>query len=158
MLKLVANDSSEICYMTQARPLSEKARATPFTAARRQHSEEAAEDYVELVSDLIDKNGEARTCTIAAHLGISHVTALRTIRRLQDEGFLETSPHKPVQLTAKGRKLAQFAKQRHELLVEFFVHIGVPRPQAEIDVEGAEHHISKKTLACIRNFLAKAAE
>ena len=119
--------------------IKEKEVAKRFKAARKQHSNEAAEDYTELVADLIQAKGEARTGQIAEHLGISHVTALRTIRRLQNEGYLVTSPHKPVELTTKGRKTAKFAKERHRLLVDFLVKIGVPATIAEQDVEGAEH-------------------
>ena len=86
------------------------ARSASFKATRKHHDSEAAEDYTELVADLIEKDGEARTCRIAEHLGISHVTALRTIRRLQGEGYLETSPHRPVTLTAKGKKTAEYCK------------------------------------------------
>lgn len=133
---------------------AKKKRSLPFKKTRGHHSSEAAEDYTELISDLIASNGEARVCTIAAHLGVSHVTALRTIKRLQAEGFVETSPHKPVVLTIKGRRLASFARERHTLLVEFLTALGVPDSQAEIDVEGAEHHISRTTLKYIRQFLA----
>lgn len=135
--------------------MSSTQRAKHFQAARKTHSIEAAEDYTELVADLIEKNGEARTCDIAKHIGISHVTALRTIRRLQAEGYLETSPHKPVNLTPKGKKTAKYSKERHELLLEFFAHIGVPEKVAEVDVEGLEHHISPTTLKVIKKFLKK---
>ena len=130
-------------------------RAAPFKATRRQHFEEAAEDYTELVADLIDKNGEARTCAIADHLGISHVTALRTIKRLQSSGYLTTSPHRPVELTVKGRKLAAYCKHRHQVLLSFFARIGIPEDVAQIDVEGVEHHISKTSLAAIEAFLSR---
>ena len=130
-------------------------RARPFSATRKHHSTEAAEDYTELIADLIDSKGEARTCDIADQLGISHVTALRTIQRLQREGYVETLPRRPVTLTAKGRRTARLAKERHELLVQFLVQIGVPRRVAEVDVEGAEHHISDTTLACIKRFLKR---
>ena len=129
----------------KAQSSGEAQRASHFRATRKHHSLEAAEDYTELVYDLIQTHGEARTCMIAEHLGVSHVTALRTIRRLQGEGYLETSQHRPVTLTRKGRDLARFSKQRHEVLLEFFAALGVPREQAEIDVEGAEHHISETT-------------
>ncbi len=129
-------------------------RSRPFKATRKHHVSESAEDYTELVADLIDTTGEARTCNIAEHLGISHVTALRTIRRLQDQGYLKTSPHKPVTLTPKGKELATFAKERHELLLKFLLKIGVTEKQAEIDTEGAEHHISKETLSCISQHLS----
>ncbi|MEZ4754165.1 MAG: iron dependent repressor, metal binding and dimerization domain protein [Bdellovibrionota bacterium] len=135
-----------------SKKLSQK-RSKAFDAARKQHSIEAAEDYTELIADLIAEYGEARIGVIAEHLGISHVTALRTVKRLQAEGYLITSPHKPVVLTPKGKRTASFAKSRHELLVEFFVKVGVPKQLAEIDVEGVEHHISKETLIYIQKFL-----
>jgi len=130
-----------------------KHRSAPCRASRKQHVSEAAEDYTELVADLIEKHGEARTCQIAENLGISHVTALRTIRRLQGEGYLETSPHRPVTLTKSGKQLAKYCKQRHQLLVKFFIRLGVSKSTAEIDVEGAEHHISPESLKAIKRFM-----
>lgn len=133
--------------------ISEKRRAAPFKATRKHHSSEAAEDYTELIADLIQRNGEARTGQIAKHLGISHVTALRTLRRLKEQGYILGEQHAPITLTAKGTKLARDAKIKHELLVQLFVHLGVPSAVAEVDVEGAEHHISAVTLSCIRRFI-----
>lgn len=130
-------------------------RANNFKAARKQHGTESAEDYTELIHDLIESQGEARTCNIAAHLGISHVTALRTIRRLQEQGYVTTSPHKPVELTTKGKEIAAYSKKRHDLLVNFFLKIGVSKKQAEIDTEGAEHHISRESLRKIAELMEK---
>lgn len=121
-------------------------RAKPFIATREHHLKEAAEDYTELIADLIEAQGEARTCEVARHLGVSHVTALRTLQRLQKEGYVETSRHKPITLTQKGRKLASHSKKRHEVLLDFLISIGVPEHVAEIDVEGMEHHISPATM------------
>ena len=129
-------------------------RASHFERKREQHTQEAAEDYTELVYDLEERYGEARTGTIADHLGISHVTALRTIKRLQDLGYLKTARQKPVELTPKGRRLAMASKARHEMLVEFFMSLGVPKAVAEHDVEGAEHHFSPITLEKIQEALA----
>lgn len=134
-------------------PSEKKSRALPFQATRDHHATESAEDYTELIADLIERSGEARTCEIAGELGVSHVTALRTMQRLQEQGYLKTAPHQPVVLTTKGKKTAAHAKQRHELLLEFFRSLGVPNDVAEIDVEGVEHHMSDITMNCIRKFL-----
>lgn len=136
-------------------PSSEPKRAAHFRVTRQQHNNEAAEDYTELIAELIASSGEARTGKIAKHLGISHVTALRTIKRLEREGFVETDFHKPIVLTKKGAKLAELARQRHQLLVAFLISLGVPEQIAEIDAEGAEHHIGEVTLACIKRFMQK---
>jgi DtxR family manganese transport transcriptional regulator len=135
-----------------------RARAKHFKATRKQHNTELAEDYTELIFELQNSLGEARTGVIADHLGVSHVTAVRTIQRLQEQGYLTTERHQPVELTTKGRKLAIFSKQRHELLVQFFVSLGVPLDIAETDVEGAEHHFSETTLERIEVFLESSDE
>ncbi len=124
-----------------------------FKATRQHHSEELAEDYTEIISDLILTNGSARVGEIAKHLGVSHVTAIRTLKRLEDQGYVKTQPKLPVELTSKGKALAKFSKYRHELLLKLLVSLGVPKALAEIDVEGAEHHFSKKTLSYLSKFL-----
>ena len=133
----------------------QKSRVSAFKETRKSHLFESAEDYTELVADLIEAKGQARVKDIAEFFGISHVTALRTIDRLQREGYLFTEPRAPIELTTKGAKLAQFCKTRHEILIEYFIALGVPEKVAAIDVEGVEHHISKITLEKIKQHLKK---
>ncbi len=130
-------------------------RARPFQAMRRQHQNAAAEDYTELIAYLIEKQGEARTCEVAKHLGVSHVTAVRTLKRLRLEGYLKnTSRHQPLELSAQGQRLALQSREKHELLYKFLTTLGVPSHIAEEDVEGIEHHISTESLRAISRFLA----
>ncbi len=128
-------------------------RSQPFIATRGHHLLETAEDYTELIADLIEKEGEARTCEIASELGVSHVTVIRTLRRLQKEDYVLTAPHKPVLLTKRGKRLAAHAKKRHQILMKFLLKLGVPEDVAAIDVEGMEHHISPQTLEAFLRYL-----
>jgi DtxR family manganese transport transcriptional regulator len=128
---------------------------SPFQATREHHDRETAEDYTELIENLIQTHGEAKIGWIASAFGVSHVTAVRTVRRLAELGFLHAVPRKPISLTEKGKALAFYAKERHTFLVEFLVQIGVPRQQAEVDIEGAEHHFSEATLSAMRKLAAK---
>lgn len=130
-----------------------KERALSFIATRQHHLLETAEDYTEMVADLIASKGQARTCDIAKRMGISHVTALKTIRRLQDKGYLETSMHKPITLTSKGEELAVFSKKKHQVLMDFLTKLGVPEDIAAIDVEGMEHHVSHTTLEVLEKHI-----
>ncbi len=125
-------------------------RAEPFIATRNHHILETLEDYVEIVADLISEKGEARTCDIANHLGISHVTAVRVIDRLKKKGYLLSEQHRPITLTEEGRKLARFCKERHSFLLEYLETLGVSKLQASIDVEGIEHHVSPETLSAFK--------
>ena len=128
-------------------------RAEPFIATRNHHLSETAEDYVEIVSDLISMKGEARTCDIAEQLGVSHVTVVRTIERLKKKGYLRSEQYQPITLTGEGKKLAAFSKERHRLLLEYLIALGIPEPIAAIDVEGMEHHISPTTIAALQKHL-----
>lgn len=126
------------------------ARSEPFIETRNHHSVEIAEDYVEIVFDLINQKGEARTCDIADHLGVSHVTAVRTIDRLKQKGYLVTEQHQPVTLSKKGLQLAMSSKEKHHFLLQYLMALGISEKAAAIDVEGMEHHISQETLDAFR--------
>mgnify|MGYP000925789843 CR=1 FL=1 len=128
-------------------------RAEPFIATRNHHLSETSEDYVEIISDLISEKGEARICDIADQLGVSHVTVIRATERLKKKGYIHSGQYQPITLTAEGRRLASFCKERHKLLLEYLLALDVPESQASIDVEGMEHHISPITIACIKKHL-----
>lgn len=128
-------------------------RSERFSRTREQHASEMAEDYVEAVQELIESKGECRVQELARHFSVSHVTVSRTIGRLQKDGLLETAPYKPITLTAKGRKLADRVKKRHEVVLEFLLALGVDEKTAQIDSEGIEHHVSDKTLAAMKKFI-----
>lgn len=121
-------------------------RAEPFIATRNHHLSELAEDYVEIISELLSAKGEAKICDIAKHFGVSHVTVIRTVERLKKKGYINSAQHQPLTLTEEGHKLAAFSKERHLFLLKFLTFLGVPGHIAAIDVEGMEHHVSPATM------------
>jgi DtxR family manganese transport transcriptional regulator len=129
--------------------------ADGFKRTRQDHAREMGEDYVELIDDMITATGEARLVDLAAHLGVTHVTASRVIARLKHEGLVETEPYRAIFLTPAGRKLAAISRQRHQLVFDLLRALGVSAAQAHIDAEGIEHHISDATLKAISRFLKK---
>ena len=135
-------------------PASLDQQAANFRHARRARSTEIAEDYVELIADLIDSGGEARAVDIARRLGVSHATVIKTIRRLQRDGLVETKPYRAVFLTKEGRRIAEWSRRRHELVVRFLLAIGVSHQAAQADAEGLEHHVSPETLAAFERLVA----
>lgn len=124
-----------------------------FRRTRAAHRDETAEDYAEAIDDLIAECGEARVRDLARLMGVSHVTVSRIITRLSDAGLVRTEPYKPITLTPAGRRLAQRARDRHDVVLAFLCSIGVPRKQAEIDAEGIEHHVSEHTIRAMRAML-----
>ena len=122
---------------------------------RRDHSQELAQDYVEMIAELIAKTGEARLIDLARGLGVTHVTASRTLQRLQRQGLVTTQPYRSIFLTGPGRNLAKESRDRHEVVVRFLISLGVPSNVAESDAEGIEHHVSRDTLAAFLKHLER---
>ncbi len=121
--------------------------AAKFDRIRRAHQSEVAEDYVEMIYDLIAETGEARTVDLAARFGVTSPTVNAIIQRLQREDLVETRPYRSIFLTEAGRALAEASRVRHQIVRDFLITIGVPVAIAEEDAEGVEHHVSKETLA-----------
>ncbi len=129
-----------------------KTQAQWFTRVREAHQTETKEDYVELIADLIEANQEARLSDLAERLGVSNPTASKVLSRLQEEGYVESQPYRSIFLTEKGSKLAKKCKERHQIVLDFLIRLGVPPETAEFDAEGIEHHISEETLAIFERF------
>ena len=129
--------------------------ANRFARTREDHRRERAEDYLEAIAALIAARGEARAVDLAETMGVTHVSVGKTIRRLQDEGYVTSLPYRSIFLTDAGRAVAERARERHELVHDFLVSIGVPDETAEIDAEGIEHHVSEATLDAMRRVLGR---
>jgi len=136
-------------------PVLSRDTAAAQRHTRRAHAQERAQDYVEAIADLIAENGEARATDIARSLGVTHVTVIRTVQRLQREGLVTTRPYRSIFLTPGGRALAAKAKERHQTVLAFLEALGVPRAAARADAEGIEHHVSPPTLAAMEKFLRR---
>ncbi len=113
---------------------------------RRDHENETAEDYVEAVAAISEESGRCRVVDLARRFAVSHVTVTRTVARLREAGLVTSEPYGPIELTAKGRRLAALSKHRHHVVFEFLKAIGVSPAVAAIDAEGIEHHVSRATL------------
>ncbi len=131
-------------------------QASWFERVREAHQTETAEDYVELIADLIEANGEARIVDLSQRFGVSHATVNKTITRLQKEGLVVTQPYRSLFLSDEGKKIAQMCKERHILVVNFLKSIGVSEETAEMDAEGVEHHVSEETLEAFRKHIEKS--
>ena len=121
--------------------------AARFERIRRAHQSEVAEDYVEMIADLIAATGEARAVDLAQRFGVTAPTVNATVQRLVREGLVETQPYRSIFLTESGRALAEASRARHRIVRDFLITIGVPAAIAEEDAEGVEHHVSEETLA-----------
>ena len=123
-----------------------------FFQVRNARNTETAEDYTEMIADLINETGEARVVDLADRFGVTSPTVNSTIRRLVREGLVESKPYRSIFLTEKGRSLADFCKKRHQIVFDFLLSIGVEKEIAKNDAEGLEHHVSEETLKVFEKF------
>ncbi len=126
--------------------MAERTTTAAHQRTRLDHAAEVTEDYAEAIAEIIAANGQCRVTDLADRFGVSHVTVVRTVKRLVEAGLATTARHQPVELTAKGKRLAEHCKARHETVFRFLRAIGVPNKIAAIDAEGIEHHVSPETL------------
>ena len=124
-----------------------------FFQVRNARNTEIAEDYTEMIADLINENGEARSVDLAERFGVSNPTVNASIQRLQKDGLVQTMPYRSIFLTKKGEELAKFCKNRHEIVYKFLLNIGVAPEVAHSDAEGLEHHVSIETLEAFKNYI-----
>ena len=150
MLPTVKKKAAEVAVTLPA----EITQARRFGKTRSAQSGALLEDYVELIADLLNTNGEARPTDVARRFGVSHATAIKTIARLKREGLATGRPYRGVFLTQEGQKLATRVHARHRLVVDVLLALGVPAEAAEADAEGIEHHVSEATLKAFAQFLA----
>ena len=126
-----------------------------FNRLRAAHQTELAEDYVEMIYELIEEKGEARSVDLATRFGVSNPSVNATIQRLQKEKLVISEPYRSIFLTQKGQNLAEYCKNRHETVYKFLINIGVNESTALTDAEGLEHHVSIETLNAFKKIMKR---
>ena len=123
-----------------------------FEQVRNARNSETAEDYTEMIADLIRNAGEARAVDLAKHFGVTGPTVNSIIRRLVRDGLVVSKPYRSIFLTDEGQILADYCKKRHEIVYDFLIKIGVNSDIAKNDAEGIEHHVSAETLSVFEKY------
>ena len=77
------------------------------------------------------------------------------INRLVKKGFLTSKPYRSIHLTKKGKFTADLARERHKIVYDFLISLGIDKETAELDSEGIEHHVGNKTLNKLKNLTVK---
>lgn len=100
------------------------AQVESFRQTRSNRRSELAEDYVELIADLIDHDGEARQVDIAQRLGVAQPTVAKMLKRLAADGLIQQRRYRGVFLTPAGKSLAERSRERHQIVESLSVRAG----------------------------------
>ncbi|MDH5463866.1 MAG: transcriptional regulator [Nitrosopumilus sp.] len=121
--------------------------------SERTRSSTRMEDYLEIISELVELKGYATTLDISRYMNVSAPSVTKMLQRLEESGFLEYEKYHGINLTSKGTNIAQGIRQKHGILLEFFEILGVEFNTANKDTEGIEHHLNPKTIKQLRKFI-----
>ena len=111
------------------------------------------EDYLEVISELVELKGYATTLDISRYMNVSAPSVTKMLHRLEENNLLEYERYHGINLTKKGTQIAYEIRQNHGILLEFFEILGVNYETANKDAEGIEHHLNSKTIKQLRKFI-----
>ncbi len=112
--------------------------------------QESGEMYLETVLFLTKKNGSVRAIDVAEHMGYSKPSVSRAVGLLKNGGYITVDNDGYLLLTDSGRDVAEKIYERHTMLTDFFVRLGVDPEIASDDACKIEHHLSDQTFAAIK--------
>jgi len=112
---------------------------------------ESGEMYLETIYILSQNSSTVRSIDVGAYMGYSKPSVSRAIGLLKTEGYIYTDEHGYLKLTALGEKNAKIIYERHTLLSQLFMNLGVDEETATKDACRIEHYISDKTFEAIKN-------
>lgn len=117
------------------------------------HVQESGQMYLETILILSRKNNIVRSIDVGEHMGFSKPSVSRAIGLLKEGGYVITNAEGHLSLTPAGLELAEKIYERHTLLTQFLVQIGVDEQIASEDACKIEHHISDDSFAAMKRFM-----
>ena len=117
---------------------------------------ESGENYLEQIFMLSKTMDKVRAIDLAQALGFSRPTVSVMLRELKENGFVAVSREGGIALTAAGLAVAMRMYERHCLVTDVLMALGVSRETAQEDACKIEHDLSEETVACLHAFLKKA--
>ncbi len=111
---------------------------------------ESAENYLETVLILSQRNGTVRAVDIAAELSFSKASVSVAMKHLRENGYLQTDADGFITLLPPGMAIAQRMYERHTAISDWLVSLGVGRKTAVEDACRIEHVISEESFEAMK--------
>ena len=112
--------------------------------------QESAENYLEAVLMISRRQEAVRAADLCRHLGFSRPTVSQAVRELSADGYLHVDSRNLITLTHSGMTIARGILERHQVIAEIFMGLGVSRDTAYEDACRVEHYISQETFECMK--------
>ncbi len=111
---------------------------------------ESAEDYLETILILKNRNGLVRSIDIANEMEFSKPSVSIAMKNLRENGYIEVDHKGYISLASAGREIAERIYERHQFLSSWFIELGVDPKTAVEDACRMEHIISSQTFDAIK--------
>ena len=112
--------------------------------------QESPEDYLEAILVLTKELGNVRSIDVANYLGYSKPSISVAMKRLRENGFVALDDHGNLVLTGSGLSIALIIYERHMVISQFLISIGVSEETAKKDACRMEHVISDESFDKIK--------
>lgn len=116
--------------------------------------QESAEDYLESILILKQEKGAVRSIDVARRLGFTKPSISRAMSLLRENGYVTMDPEGFLELTDAGRSIAEPIYERHCMLTQWLVALGVSPETAVRDACRMEHSVSDETFAKMKEHIA----
>ena len=116
---------------------------------------ESAENYLEAILMVREEKGIVRSIDIVHLLGFSKPSVSIAMKQLETNNYITRDDTGLISLTESGEEIANMIYERHEILTDVFVSMGVDPEIARQDACKVEHDISEETFECIKEFHIK---
>ena len=113
---------------------------------------ESAEDYLEAILILRNRRGAVRSIDIVNELGYSKPSVSIAMKNLRENGYITVSQDALISLTAKGQEIAERVYERHQVLTDCLLRLGVNPANAKADACRLEHDLSDDSFAKIKAY------
>ena len=114
------------------------------------HLHESGEMYLETIYILTKKNHDVRSLDVTEYMNFSKPSVSRAVGLLKQGEYITVDQEGYLHLTAMGEEIAAKIYERHMLLTEFLIRLGVDRETASADACKIEHDISDKSFEAIK--------
>lgn len=113
--------------------------------------QESAENYLETILILKNRNGSVRSIDIVNEMEFSKPSVSVAMKNLRENGYVTVNGDGNIELTDKGREIAETIYERHTLFTQWLISLGVNEQTAVKDACRIEHVISAETFQAIKN-------
>jgi len=114
---------------------------------------ESSEDYLEKILMLKKENANVRSIDIATYMGYSKPTISVAMKKLRDEEMITTDESGNIELTEKGLLIAEKTYEKHNLIAQMLIRLGVNSDTAYEDSCHIEHCLSDESFDAIKRYI-----